>query len=65
VSLRARTQEDPESFKQARSTERKHIKKWVAQVAERNKKREQGRKHALSPQRSLAHSSWLRRHVEA
>ena len=58
-------QEDPQSFKQARSTERRHIKKWVAQVAQRNKKRAEGRKHALSPQRTTALRSWLRRHVEA
>ena len=52
-------QEDPESFKQARATERYHIRKWVKQVARRNAgiNKERGRKSRISRWTRLASSS--------
>ena len=58
-----RKQEDPDSFKAARSLEKAHITKWVAEVALRNQKR-RSRKHAmLGRNGGSGLGSWLRRAV--
>jgi hypothetical protein len=61
--LRNREQEDPDSFKAARSIEKAHIRKWIAESALRLQKRRH-RKHAvLGRTGGSGLGSWLRRAI--